>query len=222
VVLNIENRAEIIDIITKGRASPCGKTICHSKTLYRLSLVWLYGSWIVIDLYNQCLSILKLWVKYFSYIMAVTFIGGGNQSTVINWHYLLWAVPLDATATNWILQDYNIIVCLWWWRQCTTAAFWVLLELLSTHHPTICYSTQRKPQTCRKSLTNLITYKYCIKYKMYTVFTSFRVIPQTEVFSFCSSHTSIYAVAGQRMQVMFHWRHALFTSPTFWKCLHFR
>ena len=40
-------------------------------------------------------------------------------------------------------------------------------------------------------------------------------------FSFCASHTSVYAVAGQRMQVTFHWRHALFTSPTFWKCLSF-
>ena len=55
---------------------------------------------------------------------------------------------------------------------------------------------------------------------LYTVFTSFR-INLREVFSFCASHTFIYAVAGQRMQVTFHWRHALLTSPTFWKCLHF-
>jgi hypothetical protein len=38
----------------------------------------------------------------------------------------------------------------------------------------------------------------------YTVFTSFRVIPLTEVFSFCASRTSVYAVTGQMMQVTFH------------------
>jgi hypothetical protein len=60
--------------------------------------------WIYDHLCNQCLSPIRLWVRipchfqqYFSYIVAVSFIGGGNRSI------------------------------------------------------------QRKPQTCRKSLTNFIT-----------------------------------------------------------------
>jgi hypothetical protein len=55
---------------------------------------WSYGSWIYNYLCNQCLSPLNLWARvmvmvfnttmfqqYFSYIVAVSFIGGGNRST---------------------------------------------------------------------------------------------------------------------------------------------
>jgi hypothetical protein len=55
---------------------------------------WLYGNWVYKYLCNQCISLLKLQVRtqfmarfyrhfqqYFSYIVAVNFIGGGNWNT---------------------------------------------------------------------------------------------------------------------------------------------
>jgi hypothetical protein len=91
---------------------------CHNS-VWGSSWLWLYGSWIYNYLWNQCLSPLMLWVwisirarchfqQYFSYIVAVSFIGGGNQRT--------WKKPLTCrkSLTNVVylalieIQTHNI------------------------------------------------------------------------------------------------------------------
>ena len=90
--------------------------------------------------------------------------------------------------------------------------FWSVRRRLKKKHSG--KSGARKSKELRLKLvwpkhTNIL-FIFSFLFFMYTFFTPFRVIPRIEVFSFCASRTSIYAVAGQRMQVTFHWRHAYF------------
>jgi hypothetical protein len=52
----------------------------------RPSWSWSYGSWICNYLCNQCLMVFNATQQYFSYIVAVSFIGGGNQRKPPTYH----------------------------------------------------------------------------------------------------------------------------------------